>query len=466
LTISNDAQASIVNTLLAYNQGQNCSNTLPTSLGHNLSSDFTCEITQTGDIQGFNPHIVALADNGGAVQTHALAPTSPAIDAGDDAFCPAEDARGAARPYDGDGDGTPVCDIGAFEARHQIVVADSAVLEGDSGFINAVFTVTLAPTHTIAVAVDYATQDGGAVAGQDYTPLSDTLTFAPGETEKLIIVPVSGDLSDELDETFYVNLATSADVDLLDAQAEGLIIDDDGLPALTVADQSILEDNSGVVSLQFEVILSPESDVVVSVDYAALDDTAAAGSDYTAISDTLTFQPGDTSQTISVDILGDVIDEEVSEAFILQLSNPVNAALADGQAVGTITDDDSATLSHNRGPVVLEGDSGFTPAVFAVTLSTPTDFIVTVDYSVSSGYGDTGALAGEDFVLVSGTLTFQPGQTLKNYTVEVIGDPVGEYDEIFWSLISNANVAIFGNGSSATILNDDARMVYLPLIVR
>ena len=79
------------------------------------------------------------------------------------------------------------------------------------------------------------------------------------------------------------------------------------------------------------------------------------------------------------------------------MSGPDNATLAGDEATGTITDDDTARLSHGSGPQQLEGDSGLTPAEFAVTLSTPAAFTVTVDFEVSSGYGDDGAKAGEDF---------------------------------------------------------------------
>jgi len=148
------------------------------------------------------------------------------------------------------------------------------------------------------------------------------------------------------------------------------------------------------------------------------------------------------------------------------LSNPSNAAIADEEAKGTITDDDEARLSQGIGPQVLEGDSGNTPAIFTVTLSTPADFTVSVDFEVSSGYGADGAKAGEDFVPISGTLTFQPGDTEKTYTVQIIGDTIAESDETYSSLIRNANVPINVNGSLAKILNDDDFSIFLPLILR
>jgi hypothetical protein len=202
------------------------------------------------------------------------------------------------------------------------------------------------------------------------------------------------------------------------------------------------------------------------VTYATIAGTATAGSDYTAANNTLVFQPGQISKTISISVLGDTVDEGVSENFSVQLNNPIGATLADGQATGTLTDDDTARLTQTINPDVLEGDSGFTPAVFTVTLSTAANFTITVDYDVSSGYGATGAIAGEDFVPISGTLTFQPGVTARTFTVQIIGDELAESDEIYWSLISNANVPIDANGNSGLILNDDSFLIYLPLVQR
>jgi len=112
--------ATITNTIIAENSGDQCAtagNATLTSNGHNLASDDTCDLTGPGDLSNTNAQLGPLANNGGPTMTHAILPGSPAVDAGDNANCPATDQRGKGRPADGDGQGGPVCDIGAFELQ-------------------------------------------------------------------------------------------------------------------------------------------------------------------------------------------------------------------------------------------------------------------------------------------------------------------------------------------------------------
>jgi hypothetical protein len=111
-SIYNAGTMTTVNTIVASDSpADNCSGSgfpLLTSLGHNLESGDTCDLAASGDITGTDPLLGPLQGNGGETWTHALSPNSPAIDQGDDAFCPATDQRGMMR--------VGTCDIGAFEA--------------------------------------------------------------------------------------------------------------------------------------------------------------------------------------------------------------------------------------------------------------------------------------------------------------------------------------------------------------
>jgi hypothetical protein len=125
--------ATFSNTIVAGNDPSTptCFNAGVDSLGYNLTDDDSCGFTAPSDLVVADAMLGPLQDNGGPTETHDLLPGSPAIDAGDNASCPATDQRGAARPFDGDGNGKAVCDIGAVEMpepNHTATMLAGAVL--------------------------------------------------------------------------------------------------------------------------------------------------------------------------------------------------------------------------------------------------------------------------------------------------------------------------------------------------
>jgi CSLREA domain-containing protein len=127
--VVNDAgTVSFENTILSNAPGFDCNTTSGvTSVGRNIESSTSCGFVATGDMQNTDPLVGPLQDNGGPTLTVALLQGSPAIDAGANARCPDTDQRGEVRPIDGNGDGSTVCDIGAYE--FSVLVPDDKLID-------------------------------------------------------------------------------------------------------------------------------------------------------------------------------------------------------------------------------------------------------------------------------------------------------------------------------------------------
>ena len=356
-------------------------------------------------------------------------------------------------------------------------INNSSAEEGD-GSID--FTVNLASPQNRQVTVQYEIADGTATAGSDYIsrPVT-TITFAPCETQKSISVDLTDDSTNEQDETFSVTLKnpTNAGLDQNRNVATATIKNDDGTaavpttPVISVNSPGVTEGHSGTENLAFTVSLDAQSSSTVTVDYEdSGNGTATEGADYAAITKrTLTFQPGETSKTVSVSVRGDRRDEP-NETVILTFSSPANATLSGGgttlDATGTITDDDSAPVISVNSPGVTEGHSGTQNLAFTVSLDAQSSSTVTVDYEDS---GNGTATEGADYAAITKrTLTFQPGETSKTVSVSVRGDRRDEPNEtVILTFSSPANATLSGGGSTldatGTITDDDPTTVTLAI---
>jgi hypothetical protein len=346
-----------------------------------------------------------------------------------------------------------VVQLGFVPPSLGLSVNDASVTEGNAGTTTATFTVTLSAVSGSAVTVDFATANGTAtVADGDYGATSGTLTFAAGETSKTITVDVNGDTKFEANETFFVNLSNAMGATITDGQGQGTINNDDAMPSISINDVAVTEGNAGTTPATFMVTLSAVSGVTTTVNYATSDGTAAGGSDYVAIGSTvLTFNPGETVKTITVNVIGDTALEP-DEIFFVNLSGATNATIADNQGQGTITNDDSPPTISINDVTVLAGSVGTSNANFTVSLSSASFQTITVNYATS----DSTATAGSDYVAVASTvLTFNPFETSKTVAVVVNPNPTFEPDETFFVDLSGAtNATIADNQGQATIIDD------------
>ena len=168
--------------------------------------------------------------------------------------------------------------------------------------------------------------------------------------------PSLGDTLFEANETYTVTLSGAAGAAIVTPSATGTITNDDTRPVISVNDVSVAEGNAGSLNAIFTVGLSAASGLDASAIFATADATATAGSDYTAVSTTVTIPAGSTSVTVNVPVLGDTL-AEADETFAVALSGLAGATAGDLAGVGTIVNDELLSLSI--GPVaVAEGNAG------------------------------------------------------------------------------------------------------------
>ncbi len=268
--------------------------------------------------------------------------------------------------------------------------------EGDSGTTPYVFTVTLSAVSGQTVTVAYDTANGTAtLADGDYAAADDVLTFAPGETSKLVTVLANGDTTNEADEDFTLALSGPTNATLGTTSATGTITNDDAVPSLSLSPTTVThaEGDSGTTPYVFTVTLSAVSGQTVTVAYDSANGTATlADGDYAAANDVLTFALGETSKLVTVLANGDTTNE-ADEDFTLTLSSPTNATLVTSSATGTITNDDPVP-SLASGRFLFYNQSSWDGGADSVT--TGDDSAIATDktaYIAGSGSASSSALS-------------------------------------------------------------------------
>ena len=325
--------------------------------------------------------------------------------------------------------------IGACSYRVEgppaLSIDNATWLEGDSGPFPVTFAVWLSPVSTGTVTVNYATANGTAIAGADYGAVSGTLTFAPGESLKVVTVPVIGDATPEVDETFFVNLSSPSGATIQDGQGQGTIQNNDGpLPPLECPSVPVAPGTS------FTVIVS----------------SGTSAKDWLA-----PYEPGAPNSPVP------------QNWQYVPLPRPVTRTLGAPTAVGThevrlFADDGFGLLGSCTYLVAItpalaindvalsEFDSGTRNAESSVSLTPASTQAVSVNFATADGT----ATAGSDYVANSGTLVFAPGETQKTVVVTVNSDTTVEFSEtIIVSLSAPSGAVLLDGQGVATISNDD-----------
>jgi probable HAF family extracellular repeat protein len=341
----------------------------------------------------------------------------------------------------------------------QITPVNGLLTNESGGTAQFQVRLTTQPTANVTIALATSDPSEGTVA-------TSSLTFTPGNWNVFQTVTVKGVDDAGFDGQVAYRIITAPAVstdpnysgyDATDVYLTNL--DNEPLPALSINDVTANEGNlvgGSAVSnpFTFTVRLSFASESPVTVNYATA--TGTAWDDYASAAGGLRFAPGETSKTITVWV-GTDNNIEPDETFFVNLNNPTNASIADGQGLGTIVDDDAGRVQLTATSVThKEGNSGTTAFTFTVRLSAATNHIVTADYATMDY---TATVADHDYRPTSGTLTFAPGVTSKTVTVLVNGDRRAEPDEIFFVNYFNVHGADNYAASNGYILNDDGGRV-------
>ncbi|MEJ2530407.1 MAG: IPTL-CTERM sorting domain-containing protein [Halioglobus sp.] len=299
-------------------------------------------------------------------------------------------------------------------------VSDVSVVEGDTGSTFAVFTVSLDASRADAdVQFAYATSDGSAVAGSDYTATTGTGTIAAGSLTTTISVPVITETLYEQNETFSLSVFNPLNASVSDGTGAGTIINDDGLPVVAVTDTSITEGGN----LVFTLTLSGPSSFATTGTVTAVAQTAGA-EDFAAGVSNFTFPAGSTTTTVTIPTTSDTLVES-NETLRLVVS-AIDGGVATGVnnfGTGPNIDDDVALPP----PDITIGDATATEGddlIFDITLSNPSAVDITVTLAP---VGVTATVADYDGSPIQVTIT--AGSTTVSVPVPTRVDDIDEPDE-------------------------------------
>lgn len=256
-----------------------------------------------------------------------------------------------------------------------ISIDDVSIVEGNSGTKTAEFTLTLSAASGRFIVFTANTMSLTASAGSDFQGTLFIVGFDPGTTSKKIGLTIFSDNTFEDDETFVLNLGNPLDVTIARGQGLGTIINDDPIPTISINNVTLSEGSTGTRLFLFSATLSNPSSRTITVQFATADNSAKAGSDYTASSATLTFAPSITTRLVAVVVNSDQTVEP-AETFFVNLTMPTEATIADAQGIGTIQNDDL--------PVLLTEEGSQNAAALDVALLLRDPFPLSRMYFVSS----------------------------------------------------------------------------------
>ena len=322
------------------------------------------------------------------------------------------------------------------------------------------FEVKLNNPSGKTVKVNYGTQEGSAKSGKDFRNKRGVVTFQPGQTKKIVSIPILGDTLDENNEQFQVKLSGAENGKFSDNTAVGRIIDNDETlpqktPQISIGDGEIVEGDRGEKKMTFQVKLSNPSNKTVTVNYTTVDGSAKSGKDFQQKSGVVTFRPGETKKTVNISVLGDALSENL-ELFQVKLSSAQNgkiSAQTDQYATAIIQDNDKLPQISISDAKITEGNTEKKEMEFEVKLDKSSTQTVKVNYETVEG----SAKSGKDFQKKRGVVIFKPGETKKTVNVPILGNTDNEANEKFAVTLSSPKNAKLSDGKGVGTIQDNDR---------
>ncbi len=354
--------------------------------------------------------------------------------------------------------------VGTTNATATLIIKDD---ESSVRFTNATYVVSEGATNLLInvvregalitpVTVDFSTANISAIAGTDYAATNGTLSFPTNTSVKSFLVPIKNNTIVDGARTFSITLANPQSGLQLGAMTTTTVTinDNDAGGIITLSTNAYLVSETGtngVITLLRTAGLASS----VTVDFAVNDGTATAGLDYTNVTQTVTFNAGETNKKVNIPIINDTIVEG-NETVLISLSNATGGANLGiyTNATLTITNDDVGGVI-NFSKAAISANENATNFLVNVIRTGGKASAVTVDYYTVGGT----ATADVDYVSVTNTLTFGANETNKVIVVPIINDTIAEGSETFNLVLANAGGgATLGatNNATLTIVDDES----------
>ena len=380
-------------------------------------------------------------------------------------------------------------------SQPSVVVDSPSVTEGDTGTSTLTFTVTLSVASPQSVTVDYATSDGTAEAGLDYTAASGTLTFTPGETTQTVPVTVLNDTAFEPDETLVLTLSGASNATIATATGTGTILTDDTdgvAPTLSgIARQSPAAVTTNADSLTWSVTFSEDVTGVDAGDFAVQGSTAAvtgvsgsgdtyavvvSGGDLAALTGEvgLGLASGASIEDMAGNALTEFTPTGATETYDLDNTRPEVALDAGGAGVVTdaftltVTFSESVTGFELSDLTVAQATAGDLQTVSAsvYTVQITPSGSGTIEISVSAGAAIDAA--GNDSLASQGLTVEADAEGPGILSIEATGGVLTYADELAWRItfseavtgVDSADFALSGAGSTTLTVVAASATVY------